>query len=1058
MALFFSFTKNKKFWTKLILVLCTVPVLLFFSIVTIVYLKQDALVKDLILKANADFKGAIRIKGSHVAPFANFPYISIDIEELEVFEEDEFKRSKRIIHISDTYVGFDIKDLLAGNYAVKSIRLSKGAIRLVQHPDGSLNVTSAFETDLPPKKIEEEFNLDLKSIKLDDINLSKLNKSNGLSVGAYITKTTTSFKTQNNHLYIGLDSKFRLSVVQNGDTSFFKNKHFELDTELNLNKNTQVLKMTQTEVLLEGASFEFGGLIDFKNEANVDLRIHGEKQNFDLYLAVMPQDLAESLKKFDNQGSIFFDATIRGKTLNGKQPSINAKFGCKNGFFNNLESKKKLDQIGFNGRFTNGSKRNFSTMRFELQNFSAKPETGTFKGKLAVVNFDSPDIDMNLISDFDLDYLAKFLNVKELKGLSGRVILTMNFHDIIDLKNPEKTIERLNESYYSKLEIKKLKFQTADFHLPLENLNLKATLVGHEAKIEHLNFKIGRSDMQVSGMISDLPAFIHQSPDLVTTDLKINAHFLDLQELTSGDKNMEPFNEQIEELHLRLKFVSAAKALFESKTLPVGEFFIEDLHAQLKHYPHKLHDFHADLFIDDNDFRVMDFSGMIDQSDFHFSGRLDNYNLWFDDQIKGDTKIEFDLTSNLLQFDNIFTYGSERFVPEHYRHEAATQLKLHGIAHFHFDKVLKSTDLQLSNFDGKLKIHPLKFENFNGKIHLENDILSVKNFGGKFGNSDFSLDLSYNLDQNNSKKDNSLLLTAKRLDLDELMNYQLAAPKNELKNVNHDAVFSLYDFDFPVMHLKLAIKEFNYHHHKLTNFYAVAQSEANHVVHIKKMSMDIAGGHMNFSGYLTGKDKKHIYLKPLINVKNVDLDQLMLKFDNFGQDYLLSDNLHGKFSGEISGKIPLHADLVPKIDDADLSIRMTVVNGRLENYGPMLALSNYFDVNKLKSVVFDTLKNNLTIKKSTIELPTMTINSNLGFMEINGSQQISSKMEMNYLIGIPFEIVSQVAEKKLFKKSNLEDENIAEIKYRKENSKLIYFRLSGDFDQYTVRLAKKPKR
>ena len=99
-----------------------------------------------------------------------------------------------------------------------------------------------------------------------------------------------------------------------------------------------------------------------------------------------------------------------------------------------------LEKIGFKGSFTNGSKRDLSTMRFELENFSAKPEAGTFKGKLSVENFDSPDIDMNLVSDFDLDFLSKFLNTKELKGLSGRVILTMNFHDIIDLNNPEKSI------------------------------------------------------------------------------------------------------------------------------------------------------------------------------------------------------------------------------------------------------------------------------------------------------------------------------------------------------------------------------------------------------------------------------------------------------------------------------------------------------------------------------------------------------------------------------------------------------------------------------------------
>lgn len=1054
-----AFLKRKKFWKRFVLFALISPVVLFFSVLLIVYVKQDAIVKSLIETANKDFKGAIRIKGSHIAPFADFPYISIDIEGLEIFEEDDFDSKKRILQINETYIGFDISGLMTGKYDVKTIRLTDGDIRLVRHLDGSFNIVKAFETGLPPEKVKEEFHLDLKSIKLDKIDISKYNESNGMMVDAYITKTTTSFKTTNKHLSIGLDSKFELSLIKNGDTTFIKHKHFEVDTKLDLDELTQVLSITETEVLLEGASFQFGGKVDFKDEANVDLHFKGNNQNFDLYLAMLPKDLSESLKEFDNQGKIFFDARIKGKTMNGQQPQINAKFGCKNGYFNNLESKKKLEKIGFKGSFTNGSKRDLSTMRFELENFSAKPEAGTFKGKLSVENFDSPTIDMNLISDFELDFLAKFLNTKELKGLSGQVILTLNFHDIIDLNNPEKSIERLNESYYSKLEIRKLKFKTPRYHLPLENLDLQATMIGNRANIEQFNMKIGKSDLNITGSVSDLIAIIHHSSDLVSTDLKIKSKFLDIKELTSGDKNAKPFDEQIKNLSLSLKFLSSAKAISESKTLPLGEFFIEDLHAKMKHYPHELKNFHADLFVDENDFRLMDFSGMIDNSDFHFSGRLDNYNIWFDEKIKGDTRVEFDLTSKLLQFDNVFTYGGDRFVPEDYRHEEINNLKLHGVTALHFDGALKSTDFQLEHFEGKMKIHPLKFEQFKGRVHLENEFLSVDQFKGKMGHSNFSLDMNYNLSKTKSSKSNFIHLSGNRLDVDELMNYQSPPVKegSGTPKVNHDEVFSIYDFDFPIIHITTDIGQLNYHQYNLQHLKADIQSEGQHVVHIKKLAFDAAGGYMDIAGYLSGKDKKHIYFKPDIKVKSVDLDKLMVKFDNFGQDHLVSENLHGKFSGRITGKIHLHADFDPIINDSEIIIDMLVLNGRLENYGPILALSDYFEDNKLKSVEFDTLKNTLTIKKSVIEIPTMNINSSLGFIEINGKQKISDKMDMDYLIGIPWETVTKAASKKLFKRSKTDESSAEEIQYRGENNKLVYVQMSGDLENYKIKLAKKPK-
>jgi hypothetical protein len=1054
-----KFLKSRKFWKRLIWFCVVTPILLFSTLIFIVYLKQDAIVKDLIKTANEDFNGSIRIKDSHVAPFANFPYISIDIEGLEVFEGKKAIKKERIIHIKDTYVGFNIKDIISGKYKVKSIRLSDGDLRIVQHKDGEFNIVKAFASKKPVEEVKEEFHLDLKSIVLDNIDISKLNESNGLLVDAFISEGKTAFKTTDKHLAIDLNSKFELSILSNGDTTFIKHKHFDVNTEIDLNQVNQVLKITETEVLLEGASFGFGGSVDLKNEANLDLHFSGKKPNFDLFLAMAPEEMAPALKEFDNKGQIFFDARVKGKSLNGKQPEITAKFGCKNGYFNNLNSHKKLEKIGFRGSFTNGKNRDLKSMRFELENFSARPEAGKFNGKLVVENFEAPEIDMNLVSDFDLDFLAKFVNSKELRGLKGKVLLTMNFHDIIDLRAPEKSIERLNESYFTKLEVKKLRFNSNAFHLPLDNLDLKATLVGHKAKIDHIKLKVGKSDVNIKGSISDLPAIIHHSAIPVSTDLLISSNFLDIKELTSGEKKSKPVDEQIDDLSLKLKFNSSAKAISESKTLPIGEFFIEDLHAKMKHYPHKLHDFHADLFVDENDFRVVDFSGMIDNSDFHFSGKLDNYAIWFEDKIKGETRVEFDLTSKLLQFDNVFTYGGERFVPKDYRHEEISGLKLHGVTDLHFNDELKSTDFRLTQFDGKMKVHPLKFENFSGRVHLENEFLHVEDFKGKLGHSSFDVDLNYNLSKTKNAKHNYLHLKSPRLDVDELMNYNLHSGETSTaeKQVDHDEVFSIYDFELPIMEIKAEIGELDYHKYLLKQFKMDLKSEDQHMIHVNQLDFDAAGGHFAIAGYLSGKDKKHIYFKPDIRVRNVDLDKFMLKFDNFGQDHLVAENLHGKFTGKISGKIHLHADLVPKIDDSELTIDMMVLNGRLENYGPILALSDYFEDSKLKSVHFDTLKNVFTLKKSVLTIPKMTINSNLGFMELHGSQKISDKMDMDYVVGVPWKMITQAAGKKLFKRKKEEESSPEEIQYRGENSRFVYVKMLGDIENYKISLAKKPK-
>jgi len=431
---------GRKFWIKFILALFLVPVTILIVLTTVIYFKQQQIVKELITHVNEDFTGHIEIKGSHISPFAAFPYISIDLEDLKIFEGKGKSIKTRILHFSDCYIGFNIIDIINGNYTIKSIKIADSDLRLVQHKDGSFNITKALSTKKPVEEVKSDFKIDLQSIKISKLDVSKLNEANNLYVDAFIDEAKTKVKSSNEHFYLDLYSKFRLSIIENGDSTFIKNKHFELETELDMSELTKTLTIHQTEVKLENSSFDFSGSVGLSKNVPLNLKFSGEKPNFNLVIAVAPEEVGKTLKQFDNQGKVFFEATVIGESANGKMPKIDAKFGCKNGFFNNLETNKKLNEIGFLGSFTNGINRDLSSMELNIQQFSARPEAGKFSGKISVRNFEEPEIDMKLISDFDLDFLAKFINSRELRGLDGQVKLTMNFHDIIDLNQPEKAI------------------------------------------------------------------------------------------------------------------------------------------------------------------------------------------------------------------------------------------------------------------------------------------------------------------------------------------------------------------------------------------------------------------------------------------------------------------------------------------------------------------------------------------------------------------------------------------------------------------------------------------
>ena len=1056
-------SKRARVWKRILFLVITIPILLFAGVLFYVFQNQDKLVQEFINTANADFAGRLTIEDTHISPFANFPYVSIDLEGVKVYESKE-GTAEVLLDIQDIYLGFDLLSLVSGTVDIKSLKIENGSIKLIQHVDGTLNILNAL-SQTKEEEIEdpgEEFHMHLKRIHLVNIDLLKYNESNDVLVEAFISDAQSTFSNIPAHTMVSLDSRLELNLIIEGDTTFVHHKDIDLHTSLDYSKEDGILTIQPSEMTLEKVLFLMEGTIDVADDMNLDLTFKGRKSNFDLFLAFAPEELAPLLSRYDNGGKIFFEAKIQGKSINNNLPLVVADFGCEDAFFNNTVSDKKVDDLFFKGHFTTGEKRNPSTMEFSLSDFTAKPEAGVFKVDIFVKNFEAPEIEMKLDSEFDLEFLADFLSIENIEDPSGRVSLTMNFHDIIDIDNPEKSIESLNESYYTELSVEDLSFKTSEFHLPINDIDIKAHMDGHMAIIDTFYVEIGESNLGIKASISDLPAIIHHTSIPVVADMEIRSNVMDIKQLTLKD-SVPAMDEKIEDLSMRFKFNSSAKAFTESPNLPTGEFFIEDLYAQLTHYPHTLHDFHADVFVDTSDFRVVDFTGMIDESDFHFNGRLKNYDLWFEEEPLGDTKVEFNLTSALLQLEDLFSYGGENYVPEDYRHEEFQDLKVHGFADLHFNDGLQSSDVNIDLMEAQMKVHPFRFEKFKGRLHFEDEHLVVQDFSGKLGESEFLANLNYYLGKDTAvqKRDNYFSLKSPRLNFDQLFAYNPPPSDYAASPEDHEAGFNIFDVPFSDMTFDFDIKHLRYHRYLLDDFVAKARMQANHYVYLDTFSLATAGGNIYLNGYFNGSDPEQIYFSPDMTVENIDLDKLLFKFENFGQDQLVSDNLHGKLSGRITGMIHMHADMVPIIDDSEVHIDMEVVNGSLNNYAAFDAMSSFFKNKNLSNVRFDTLRNQIDINNGILNIPKMNLNTTLGFFEISGQQSFDTTLNMEYYLRVPWKIVTKAAVSKLFgKNKEIDPDQVDEIEYRDESKRVrfVNVKISGTPDDYKVAVGKKDKR
>jgi len=1025
----------------------------------LLYYRQRELTQWAISQANSNFVGELVIQDSRISLFHDFPYVDIDLRGV-VFYPNKSKQGKPLYQVDDLYLGFRWWDVLRSNFDVRLIDLEGGHLDMIQHVNGDINILRAknIKSESSSSADTSTVRIHLKKFMVKDFHLSFFREVDSLKLETHVQELQTKLSLKDDHLFLKLNAASQLSIFLNGVPSFIFNKAITINTDLDYHLTDQKLKLRETHLTLNEAKFGINGTVALADSLQLDVTLFGEKPDFSLLTGLAPAAVSENLRRYRNSGKVFFEGTIKGAFAENRQPKLDFRFGCENGFFQNTSTDKKVESLNFTGRLTNGKSQSMNTMVFELNDFSVKPGRGSFRGNLRVENFNDPQVAVTLDSDLDLEFLGEFLGVEGLQRLKGNIIVKMNFDELIDFENPEQSLAQLKKGIESELSIRNLSFQIPGYQHPIEKLDLHALMQGGRVVMDTFLLRLSDSNLQLSGSISDLPALFHQHEKNVTFRLEGSSDKINLFSLTKFDSASAPMMEEvISNFRMKLGFETSVRKLRHSP-LPWGEFYIEDFYATVKGYPHALHDLHTDVIINDTTFQLKNFSGEIDQSDFHFNGKLTNYNLWFDSVKYGDTRFEFDLYSEQLRLDNLLTYKGESYLPEDYRHEIARELKLHGLVDLNFQRKFRFADLLMERMEARLNVHPLKVEKMKGRIHYQDEHISIQNLSATLGASDVNLNLSYYTGRHSTLRvrDNLFSIRSNSLNLDQLLSYNPSPAKAK----DHASAFNIFEIPFTDMTFRADIQSLKHHHVAITNLKVHARTKSNHYLFVDTLNMNLAGGDFTMNGYLNGSNPKNIYFKNNANFNRLNLDQLLIKFDNFGQDMLISNNLHGQLTGTVNSVFLVHPDLTPILHEGEAHLDIAIANGSLVNFAPLQAMSSFFRDRNLNNVRFDTLRNKLDLAKGTLTIPAMTINSSLGFIEMEGTQSLDLKMD--YLIRVPLRLVTQVGFQSLFggkRKEEVNPDQEDAIQYRDKDKRVrfINVRVSGTPENFSFALGKRKK-
>lgn len=167
----------------------------------------------------------------------------------------------------------------------------------------------------------------------------------------------------------------------------------------------------------------------------------------------------------------------------------------------------------------------------------------------------------------------------------------------------------------------------------------------------------------------------------------------------------------------------------------------------------------------------------------------------------------------------------------------------------------------------------------------------------------------------------------------------------------------------------------------------------NKVITGENISGKALAGSATLQGRIDASRSDSLLIACNAGLKRLDITELFIQFGNFGQDILTDKNVKGKLTADVSFASTWSKDLHCNADRVYAKSRLTIENGELINFQPMLALSRYLKGGDLSHIRFETLQNEIEIRNQAIYIPGMEIRSSLMDLTASGVHRFSNQVD-----------------------------------------------------------------
>lgn len=491
-------------------------------------------------EANEMLNARLDFESLDISLFTHFPSASIELNGLTLsgigdFENDTLVSAKSIdvaVNVMSLFgdEGFDVNYIVLDKPSVKAVKLADGRVNWdIMKPDTVADEAAAEEES------DSSFRLKLKNFKITDATIvymddstrmqfytDKLNLKLSGDMSADVTDIDSKLSCEN--IYFSMDGVSYLKKAEAGAkltvSADLKNNKFTLK-ENSLRLNAIVLNLDGWVSLLDGAM-------------DMDLKLNTPEINFKEILSLIPAIYQNNFDRLRTTGNMSLTAFAKGRMEGDTFPQFGLTLGVTDATFNYEGMPASVDGIRIAAAVSNPGGDLDKTV-IDVSEFRLSMAGNPFKATLYA---STPMSDLNFKATVDgTIHLGK---VKDIYPLGDSISLSGIVTADLRLAGRMSDIEKEN---YEKIEGAGT-FAISDMDLVMKELpavavkQAKASISAKSMSLSQLDVKVGRSDIQAQGSLSNYLAYVMKDETLKGT-LAVSSSMLDLNELMGESSSEE---------------------------------------------------------------------------------------------------------------------------------------------------------------------------------------------------------------------------------------------------------------------------------------------------------------------------------------------------------------------------------------------------------------------------------------------------------------------------------------------------------------------------------------